>query len=93
VDGTDVPVGQLTLAGGLSSLEASAAEAVRLFDSVLNVPKRVQDYHLRQWYMAADLHDRSGNIVEARRLFARVMQYDAEFVDVADRLSHLGPVR
>ena len=84
--------GRIVAAGALSD-QGKLADAVRLFDSVLNVPKRVQDYHLRQWYMAADLHDRSGNIVEARRLFARVMQYDAEFVDVADRLSHLGPVR
>jgi tetratricopeptide (TPR) repeat protein len=84
--------GRIVAAGALSD-QGKLADAVHLFDSVLNVPKRVQDYHLRQWYMAADLHDRSGNIVEARRLFARVMQYDAEFVDVADRLSHLGPVR
>lgn len=31
-DGTDVPVGQLTLAGGHASLEASAHEAVRHYD-------------------------------------------------------------
>jgi len=31
-DGTDIPVGQLTLAGGHASLEASAQEAVRHYD-------------------------------------------------------------
>lgn len=31
-EGTDVPVGQLTLAGGHASLEASAAEAIRHYD-------------------------------------------------------------
>ena len=31
-EGTDIPVGQLTLAGGHASLEASAAEAVRHYD-------------------------------------------------------------
>ena len=83
---------RIVAAGALAD-QSKLPEAVAMFDSVLSVPKRVQDYHLRQWYMAADLHDRSGNVVEARRLFARVMQYDPEFVDVRERLDHIGPPR
>jgi hypothetical protein len=48
---------------------------------------------LRQWYVAADLHDRVGNVVDARGLFARVMQYDPAFVDVDERLTQLGAPR
>ena len=83
---------RIVAAGALAD-QSKLPEAVAMFDSVLSVPKRVQDYHLRQWYMAADLHDRSGNVVEARRLFARVMQYDPDFVDVSERLDHIGPPR
>ena len=41
-DGTDVPVGQLTLAGGHASLEASASEAVRHYDDTASA---VADVH------------------------------------------------
>jgi len=41
-NGTDVPVGQLTLAGGHASLEASAAEAVRHYDDTASA---IADVH------------------------------------------------
>lgn len=41
-EGTDVPVGQLTLAGGHASLEASASEAVRHYDDTASA---VADVH------------------------------------------------
>jgi len=41
-DGKDVPVGQLTLAGGHASLEASAAEAVRHYDDTASA---IADVH------------------------------------------------
>jgi hypothetical protein len=41
-DGTDVPVGQLTLAGGHASLEASASEAVRHYDDTASA---IADVH------------------------------------------------
>jgi len=41
-DGSDVPVGQLTLAGGHASLEASAAEAVKHYDDTASA---VADVH------------------------------------------------
>jgi hypothetical protein len=42
MEGTDVPVGQLTLAGGHASLEASASEAVRHYDDTASA---VADVH------------------------------------------------
>jgi tetratricopeptide (TPR) repeat protein len=83
---------RIVAAGALAD-QGKMAEALEMFDSVLNVPKRVQDHHLRQWYVAADLHDRVGNVVDARGLFARVMQYDPAFVDVDERLTQLGAPR
>lgn len=41
-DGTDIPVGQLTLAGGHASLEASAAEAARHYDDTASA---IADVH------------------------------------------------
>lgn len=41
-EGEDVPVGQLTLAGGHASLEASAAEAVRHYDDTASAVADVQ---------------------------------------------------
>ena len=42
MEGTDIPVGQLTLAGGHASLEASASEAVRHYDDTASA---VADVH------------------------------------------------
>jgi tetratricopeptide (TPR) repeat protein len=84
--------GRIVAAGALAD-QSKIADALEMFDGVLNVPKRVQDYHLRQWYMAADLHDQVGNVTEARVLFARIMQYDPKFVDVDERLTQLGAPR
>lgn len=46
-DGVDVPVGQLTLAGGHASLEASASEAVRHYDDTASA---VADVHAGEDY-------------------------------------------
>lgn len=84
--------GRIVAAGALAD-QGKMAEAIDLFRSVLAVPKRVQEYHLREWYVVADLHDRVGNIVDARRLFDRVAKYDRAFADVEDRLAQLGSPR
>ena len=61
------------------------------------LPKKVREHHLRQWYVLGDLHDRSGNVIEARRFFSLVAVGDAEFADVAPAtggarpLSRVGP--
>ena len=45
---------------------------------------------LRQWYVIADLLDRSGDVVKARHWFSLIASVDAEFADVRDRLRGLG---
>ena len=54
------------------------------------VPKKVRDHHLRQWYVLGDLYDRAGDPIEATRWFELVATHDRDFVDVADRLRALG---
>jgi hypothetical protein len=73
--------------------QGKVPDAIELFRSVLAVPKRVQEYHLRQWYVVADLNDRVGNVVDARRLFDRIAKYDRNFADVDERIAHLGSPR
>ena len=52
--------------------------------------KRAEEHHIRQWYVIGDLHDRMGNVIEARRFFERVMAHEPGFADVVERLAALG---
>ena len=70
------------LAGAIALLtEAGAGRLVR------NPAER----HLRQWYVLADLEERSGDLPKARELFLRIAAVDPEAYDVANRLDSLGP--
>ena len=51
---------------------------------------RPAEHHLRQWYVIADLHDRMGDVVQARNFFERVLRHDPGFADVVERLASLG---
>jgi tetratricopeptide (TPR) repeat protein len=84
--------GRIVAAGALAD-QGKMAEAIELFKSVLAVPKRVQEYHLREWYVVADLNDRVGNVTDARRMFDRIAKHDRGFADVEDRLAQLGSPR
>ena len=53
-------------------------------------PKKVRDYHLRQWYVLADLLDRAGDTMGATRWFREVLAHDADFADARERLRALG---
>jgi Flp pilus assembly protein TadD len=66
------------------------AGAIRLMGRAADTPRRVRDHHLKQWYVLADLYDRSGDIVKARQLFGRVRALVPDYVDVDDRLRSLG---
>ena len=52
-------------------------------------PARVQPWHLRLWYMAGDLSERSGDIDAARDYFEAIVALDEDFGDAADRLAAL----
>ncbi len=80
---------RIVAAGALAD-QGDLSAAIRTMGRSAQVPKRVRDHHLRQWYVLADLHDRAGDTLEATRWFERVAEHDPEFVDVLDRLRALG---
>jgi tetratricopeptide (TPR) repeat protein len=81
--------GRIVAAGALAD-QGDLRSAIALFDRQREMPRTVREHHLRQWYALADLLDRSGDVVEARRFFARVAGVDPGFVDVRERLAALG---
>lgn len=67
------------------------------FDGAIAVLERagldsaeIRPYHLRLWYTAADLYDRSGDRARAREYFEAITTIDEDFLDVEERLGDLG---
>jgi tetratricopeptide (TPR) repeat protein len=81
--------GRIVAAGALAD-QGDLTGALAILDRAREVPKKVREHHLRQWYVIADLFDRSGDVVQARRFFGLVAQHDGEFADVVQRLANLG---
>jgi hypothetical protein len=81
--------GRIVMAGSLAD-RGLFVEAMDLMDKAAGDMKRPSEYHLRQWFVIADLYDRQGNVIKARHFFERIALHDAQFVDVAERLSTLG---
>lgn len=81
--------GRIVAAGALAD-QGDLAGALKLLLRVADAPKRIRDYHLKQWYVIGDLYDRSGDIPRARNFFKRVAAADPRYADVGDRLSMLG---
>jgi len=46
--------------------------------------------HVRQWYVLADLYERTGDVPRARELFTRVAMADPGAYDVDERIEELG---
>jgi tetratricopeptide (TPR) repeat protein len=78
------------VAAGAEADRGDLHAALRTMARAKQVPKRVRDHHLRQWYVLGDLYDRAGDPLEAARWFELVARHDREFVDVGDRLRSLG---
>lgn len=81
--------GRIVMAGSYAD-RGDLKSAISMLSSSSKRPKRIRDHHLRQWYALADLYDRSGDVVSARRWFSTVADYDPQFVDVLQRLRALG---
>lgn len=84
-----VAEGRIVAAGALAD-QGDLAGALKTMDRAGEVPKKVRDHHLRQWYVLADLYDRSGDVIKARRYFGLVERSDPHFADVTERLRSLG---
>ena len=64
--------------------------AVRIMQQTKKDPAKVREHHLREWYVLADLYDRSGDVINAREWFKKIAHNDPDFSDVRDRLSAIG---
>jgi tetratricopeptide (TPR) repeat protein len=84
-----VAEGRIVMAGALAD-RGDLKSAIALIEKADVNPKRARDHHLRQWYVLADLYERSGNIPRARALFGRIRSMDPTFADTEDRLAALG---
>ncbi len=83
--------GRLVLAGTLADA-GDLAGAIELLTAAGagRAVRHPAPRHLRQWYVLADLAERSGDVARARELFARVAAADPDAYDVVERLSQLG---
>jgi tetratricopeptide (TPR) repeat protein len=81
--------GRIVAAGAVAD-QGDLVGALKVMEKGMAVPKKPKDHHVRQWYVIADLLDRSGDVVTARRYFTLVAGIDPEFADVRDRLRGLG---
>jgi tetratricopeptide (TPR) repeat protein len=92
-DGSPAPAlmaeGRIVAAGALAD-QGDLKGALKLMERGADVPKKIREHHLRQWYVIGDLHDRSGDIIKARRFFGMIAEVDPNFADVSDRLRALG---
>jgi tetratricopeptide (TPR) repeat protein len=83
-----VTEGRLVMAGSLAD-RGRIDEAIALVRPAARHVHRPQERHVRQWYLLADLYERSGDIPRARELFGRVVAADPELSDAAERLAAL----
>jgi len=81
--------GRIVMAGSLAD-RGMLQEGLDLLSKAAGELKRPSEYHLRQWFVIADLYDKQGNIIKARQFFERIASFDSQFVDVAERLATLG---
>jgi tetratricopeptide (TPR) repeat protein len=64
--------------------------AVRTMEHAKKDPAVPREHHLREWYVLADLYDRSGDVLKARTVFRKIERVDPNFADVSRRLEELG---
>jgi tetratricopeptide (TPR) repeat protein len=81
--------GRIVAAGALAD-RGRLNDAIATMRPAARESRRVRDHDLRAWYVLGDLHDRAGDATTAATYFRRVLQHDAHFADVAERLAALG---
>ena len=81
--------GRIVIAGSLVD-QGDLDGALSVMAKAASDTKNPAEHHLRQWFVIADIHDKMGNTLMARRFFERIARVDPGFVDVAERLSVLG---
>jgi len=84
-----VTEGRIVAAGALAD-RGRLTEAIELMSTAAPQPRRVQEHHLRAWYVLGDLYDRAGDPTSAASYFRRILRYEPGFADVSERLAGLG---
>jgi tetratricopeptide (TPR) repeat protein len=80
--------GRLVMAGSLAD-RGRLDDAIALLARYETDRARPRNWHVRTWYALADLYERAGDVPRARALFRRLVKWDAEFFDAAERLAAL----
>jgi len=80
--------GRMVVAGSLAD-RGDLKGALQLMAKATEIPRRVREHHLSQWYVIGDLYDKAGNVQKAREFFKRVALHDPDFADVTDRIKSL----
>jgi tetratricopeptide (TPR) repeat protein len=83
-----VTEGRIVAAGAVAD-RGDVRGAIALLERARTDVKRPKLHHVRLWYALADLYERAGEIPRARELFKRVLAWDREFADTAERLAAL----
>ncbi len=73
------------VAAGARADRGDLAGAIALLGKGFRFPKRPSEHHLRRAYSLADLYERSGDLPQARTLFAQVARAEPGFLDAAER--------
>jgi tetratricopeptide (TPR) repeat protein len=76
--------GRIVAAGALAD-QGKLPEAIALLGKGFKLPKRPQEHHLRRAYALADLYERSGDLPQARTLFAQIARVEPDYLDAAER--------
>lgn len=84
-----VTEGRIVAAGSLAD-QGELAAAITLLGRGFRLPAAPAEHHLRRAYALADLYERSGDLPQARALFARIAAFEPDYLDVAERLASLG---
>jgi tetratricopeptide (TPR) repeat protein len=88
-DAAIVSEGRIVVASSQAD-RGDLAAAVRTMEHAKKDPAVPREHHLREWYVLADLYDRSGDVIKARTIFRKIERVDPRFADVLARLEEIG---
>lgn len=84
-----VAEGRIVVAGALAD-RGRVADAITVLEAAKTDRRRPREHHLRIWYALGDLYERAGELSRAREHFRRVVDFDADLYDTAERLAGIG---
>ena len=83
-----VAEGRIVMAGALAD-QGRFTEAVRTMEAGRRKVKHPGERHFRMAYALGDIHERAGDVPQARELFSWIQMIDPQFADVTARIRAL----